>query len=55
MDYSDRLRQHRKLISHLFGSRDSTAAFSSIKEEETRRFLRNVLQKPEHLFNHIRS
>ncbi|KAG8214176.1 cytochrome P450 [Butyriboletus roseoflavus] len=52
---SDRFRQNRKLFYRLMGTRDSTAAFNSIQEEGTRRFLRNVLRKPEVLVNHIRS
>ena len=54
-NYNDRFRQYRKLFYRLFGTRNSTAAFDSIEEEETRRFLRNVLRKPEDLVNHIRS
>ena len=55
MSYNDRFRQHRKLLYRLFGTRNSTAAFNSIEEEETRRFVRSVLQKPEGLVDHIRS
>lgn len=55
INYNDRLRQYRKLFSRLFGSRNSTAVFNPIEEEETRRFVRNVLQKPENLVDHIRS
>lgn len=55
INYNDRFRQYRKLFSRLFGSRSSTAAFNSIEEEETRHFLRNVLQKPDGLVSHIRS
>ena len=51
----DRFRQYRKLFYRLLGTRNSTAAFNPIEEEETRRFLRNVLLKPEDLANHIRS
>ena len=55
INYDDRSRQYRKLFSRLFGSRSSTAVFNPIEEEETRGFLRNVLQKPEDLVDHIRS
>ena len=54
-NYNDRFRQYRKLLYRLLGTRNSTAAFNSIEEEEHRRFLRNVLRKPEDLANHIRS
>ena len=52
---NDRFRQFRKLFYRLLGTRNSTAAFNSIEEEETCRFLRNVLREPEGLPNHIRS
>jgi len=55
MDCNDRFRQYRKLFYRLFGTRNSVAAFHSIEEEETRRFLRNVLWGPENLVDHIRS
>ena len=55
LNCNDRFRQYRKLFYRLFGTRSSTAAFNSIEEEETRRFVRSVLQKPEGLVDHIRS
>lgn len=55
MGCNDRFRQYRKLFSHLIGSRNATAAFNSIEEEETRRFLCNVLRRPDDLAGHIRS
>ncbi|KAF8550635.1 cytochrome P450 [Imleria badia] len=55
INYNDRFRQYRKLFYRLFGSRNSTAVFNSIEEGETRRFVHNVLQKPENLVNNIRS
>ena len=54
LNYNDRFRQYRKHFARLFGSRSSTAAFNSIEEEGTRRFLRNVLKKPDDLAKHIR-
>ncbi|KAG8214181.1 hypothetical protein J3R82DRAFT_10970 [Butyriboletus roseoflavus] len=54
-NYNDRFHQYRKLFSRFFGTRNSTAAFNSIEEEETRRFLRNVLRQPEGLVKYIRS
>ena len=55
MNYSDRFRQYRRLFARMFGSRSSTAAFYPIEEEETLRFLRNVLRQPDDLADHIRS
>lgn len=54
VNYNDRFRQYRRHFARLFGSRNSTAAFNSIEEEETRQFLRNVLNKPDDLVKHIR-
>ena len=55
LNCNDRFRQYRKLFYRLFGTRSSTAAFNTIEEEETHRFLRNLLRKPEDLVNQIRS
>ncbi|KAG6375615.1 cytochrome P450 [Boletus reticuloceps] len=42
-------------FNRLFGTRSSTAAFNSIGEEETRRFVCKLLRTPEDLVDHIRS
>ncbi|KAI9571605.1 cytochrome P450 [Boletus coccyginus] len=55
MNCNDRFRQYRTLFYRLFGSKNSTAVFNWIEEEETRRFLCNVLRKPDDLAHHIRS
>ena len=55
INYNDRFRKYRKLFFRLFGSKSSTTAFNSIEEEETRRFLHKVLQKPEDLVGYLRS
>ncbi|KIK93558.1 hypothetical protein PAXRUDRAFT_144832 [Paxillus rubicundulus Ve08.2h10] len=55
VNYGERLRCYRKLFYRMFGSRSSTAAFNPIEEEETRRFLRNVLEQPDSLAAHIRA
>ncbi|KAH7889001.1 cytochrome P450 [Phlebopus sp. FC_14] len=54
MQYGERFRQTRKFFHHHLGTRTSLAAFSSVEEEETRRFLMNVLKSPEDLLDHIR-
>ncbi|KAF9237431.1 cytochrome P450 [Melanogaster broomeanus] len=51
----ERFRQYRKHFHRLLGSRSSTATFNPIEEEETRRFLRNVLEQPDNLAAHIRT
>ena len=55
MNYNDQFRRSRKLFYRSFGTRNSTAVFSSIEEEETRRLVRNLLRKSEGLVDHIRS
>ncbi|KAF8840877.1 cytochrome P450 [Paxillus ammoniavirescens] len=55
INYGARFRRYRKLFYHMFGNRSSTAIFNPIEEEETRRFLCNVLKRPDNLAAHIRA
>ncbi|KAF9237437.1 cytochrome P450 [Melanogaster broomeanus] len=55
VNQGERFRQYRKHFHRLFGSRSSTATFNPIEEEETRRFLCNVLEQPDNLAAHIRT
>jgi cytochrome P450 len=52
--YGERLRQHRKFFHRQIGSRNSLATFYPVEEEETKRFLCNVLNEPDDLIAHIR-
>ncbi|KAF9237423.1 cytochrome P450 [Melanogaster broomeanus] len=52
--YGERHRQHRKFFHRQIGSRSSIATFYPAEEEETRRFLCNVLNQPDDLVAHIR-
>ncbi|KAF8840876.1 cytochrome P450 [Paxillus ammoniavirescens] len=55
INYGARFRRYRKHFYHMFGNRSSTAIFNPIEEEETRRFLCNVLKRPDNLAAHIRA
>ena len=54
MECDDRFRQYRKIFSRLFGSRNSTVAFNLVGEEQTRRFLCDVLRMPANLAGLLR-
>ncbi|KAI0945623.1 hypothetical protein AcW1_001799 [Taiwanofungus camphoratus] len=54
LPYDKLLREHRRLISQLIGTRSSVTAFRHHLEAETSRFLLCLLQQPEHLTKHIR-
>ncbi|KAF8840878.1 cytochrome P450 [Paxillus ammoniavirescens] len=55
VNYSGRFGRYRKLLHGTFGNRSSTAICNPIEEEETRRFLSNVLEQPDNLAAHIRT
>ncbi|KIK81761.1 hypothetical protein PAXRUDRAFT_744781 [Paxillus rubicundulus Ve08.2h10] len=55
VNYSGRFHRYRKFLHKMFGSRSSTATCNPIEEEETRRFLSNVLEQPDNLAAHIRT
>ncbi|KAJ7460740.1 cytochrome P450 [Mycena latifolia] len=52
--YGDRFRNYRRLAHSLFGSRSTMASFEPLEEQETHRFLKRLLSKPEGLQDHIR-
>ncbi|KAG1833631.1 cytochrome P450 [Suillus subalutaceus] len=52
--YGDRFRQYRKNIHRVIGSRAAVDTYSQVEEDETRRFLKNVMTKPDQLQEHIR-
>ncbi|KAG1854759.1 cytochrome P450 [Suillus tomentosus] len=54
LPYNDRLRQYRKNIHHVIGSRAAVKTHHPIEEIETRRFLKRVFTKPDQLQEHIR-
>ncbi|KAG1788381.1 cytochrome P450 [Suillus variegatus] len=54
LPYGDRLRQYRKNLHHIIGSRVALKIYHPIEEIETRRFLKRVFAKPDQLREHIR-
>lgn len=52
--YTDRFRGMRRMLHQFMGSRTHVAKFHGTEEEETRRFLRHVMNDPENLSEHIR-
>ena len=52
--YTDRFRGMRRMLHQFMGSRTHVTRFYGIEEEETRRFLRHVMNYPENLSEHIR-
>ncbi|KAF9227072.1 cytochrome P450 [Gyrodon lividus] len=52
--YGERFRLHRKLFHRQMGSKTSLTAFHPVEEEETKRFLCNVLNNPDDLAGHVR-
>jgi hypothetical protein len=48
-------RQHRRNIAKIAGSTTSLAAFDRIQNEEAAHFLLNMLNSPDHLFDHLKT
>jgi cytochrome P450 len=48
-------RQHRRNIAKIAGSTTSLAAFDRIQNEEAAHFLLNMLNNPDHLFDHLKT
>jgi len=54
MPYCERFRTHRKLLHKIIGTPSSMSNFHLLEEQETRRFLKRVLDKPDDLAAHVR-
>jgi hypothetical protein len=52
--FTDNFKIHRKNIASVAGSNTSLKLFDRAQEEESVHFLLNVLDSPEHLFDHIK-
>ena len=52
--YTDRFRRTRKMFHRVIGSPSHVKQFYDIEEKYTHQFLRNILDKPEELSNHVR-
>jgi len=54
MQYGERFQQFRKIFHKLFGSPSSLKSFHPIQQQETLRFVQNVLNGPGELKAHVR-
>ncbi|KAE8385720.1 cytochrome P450 [Aspergillus alliaceus] len=54
LEYSDRLREYRKALHRVMGTKTLASRLNPVQEVETRRFLLRVLEKPDDLIQHIR-
>ncbi|KAG1784606.1 cytochrome P450 [Suillus plorans] len=54
LSYGDRLRQQRKNLHRVIGSRAAVGVYNEVGEVETRRFLQRVVVKPDRLQEHVR-
>lgn len=53
LPYGDRVRNYRKLIHQSIGNQDLMSEYNPGGEQETRRFLRRVLENPDELAAHV--
>jgi len=49
-----RFRTHRRLLHQTIGTPAAASNFHVLEEEETRKFLKRVLDKPDNLAEHVR-
>ena len=54
LPYGQRFRNYRRIFYQAIGTCDRVNKFRHVEEMETRRFLKNILTKPEELASHIR-
>lgn len=54
LQYGDTHRKHRKFFGQHIGTNSSLVAYYSTQEAEARRFVLNVLEKPDDLMGHCR-
>jgi cytochrome P450 len=52
--YGERFQQSRTMFHKLFGSPDKLRAFHPIRQQEAQRFVRDVLNVPGELADHVR-
>ena len=53
IEYGDRLREHRRMISKVVGSRVQVEKFGGLQEHVTHKFLNRLLNDPTHFAKHI--
>ena len=52
--YGERFREYRRFIARLIGSRPLVEKNSELTQQETRKFLRQLLKSPNNVARHIR-
>ncbi|KAF9045406.1 cytochrome P450 [Panaeolus papilionaceus] len=52
--YGDRFRNYRKYFHQTIGSASAMAEFHPVEEQETRKFVKRILQNPDALAEHVR-
>lgn len=52
--YGDRFREYRRFMHQLIGGRTQVKRFHPLSEQETQKFLKRLLEKPDEVQNHIR-
>ena len=54
VQYGDRFREHRRLISQVVGSRSLVERFGPLQERATQAFLGKLLADPDDFVEHIK-
>jgi hypothetical protein len=54
LPYGERFRRERKMFHRAIGTSNAMKQYLHIEEQETRRFIRRVLENPDALGGHIR-
>jgi hypothetical protein len=52
--YGDRFRTYRKLFHHIIGTHAAMSKFHPVEEEETQKFLKLLLARPQEFASHVR-
>ncbi|CAL1702358.1 unnamed protein product [Somion occarium] len=52
--YGERFREYRRYLTRIMGTKSALQSYHNLIEEETSKFLRRLLQTPEHVHKHIR-
>lgn len=54
LPYGDRFREYRRFFARFMGSKSQVERFAPLQEQQTRDFLRRVLEKPDDVATYIR-
>ena len=55
MPYGARFREYRRMIQKFLGGRGDVARFYALEEQETKKWLKRVLNDPQNVAKHIRT